>query len=144
MKLEKGQKYSDKHGPGARVDSDVKEKIDKHAKDGRLTCAAAFRIADELAVSPVDIGRAMDLLNIRLIKCQLGLFGYKPHKKAVKAKSPESREVKDAIQTALVDERLACQDAWNIASRFNLPKMSVSGVCEALDIKIKPCQLGAF
>jgi hypothetical protein len=74
----------------------------------------------------------------------LGLFGYKPDKKAVKAKPPKSRQLKEAIQDALVDEQLACIQAWDIASRFNVPKMDVSGACEALSIKIKPCQLGAF
>ena len=144
MKLEKGHKYSDKHGAGVRLKSDIEEKIDMNAKDGELACAVAFIIADELGASPADIGRAMDLLDIRLIKCQLGLFGYKPDKKAVKAKPPASRQLQEAIQNALVDERLACLDAWDIAGRFNVPKMAVSGACEALSIKIKPCQLGAF
>ena len=144
MKLEKGQKYSDKHGANVQVNSDVREKIDMKARNGELVCAVAFKIADELGVSPADIGRAIDLLDVRLIKCQLGLFGYKPDKKAVKAKPPKSRQLKEAIQDALVDGQLACIHAWDIASRFNVPKMDVSGACEALSIKIKPCQLGAF
>ena len=144
MKIEKKQKYSDKHGAGARLNSDIREKIEINAGDGELACAVAFKVADELGASPADIGKAVDLLDIRLIKCQLGLFGYKPDKKAVKAKPPANRQLQEAIQKALVDEQLACLDAWEIASRFNVPKMAVSGACEALSIKIKPCQLGAF
>ncbi len=35
-------------------------------------------------------------------------------------------------------------NAWEIARRFDVSKMRVSSVCEQLNIKIKPCQLGAF
>jgi hypothetical protein len=104
----------------------------------------AFQIAAELEVSPDEIGKTVDLLDLKLNKCQLGLFGYKPHKKKVTARAPENRQMVEAIQNALVDGRLPCRDAWAIASRFKAPKMAVSGVCESLSIKIKPCQLGAF
>jgi hypothetical protein len=67
-----------------------------------------------------------------------------PDKKKVTPKPPENRQMEEAIQSALVDTKLACRDAWEIARRFQVPKMSVSAACEALNIKIKPCQLGAF
>jgi hypothetical protein len=44
----------------------------------------------------------------------------------------------------LVDGRLPCAEAWRIADERNLKKMDVSSAVEALEIKIKPCQLGAF
>ena len=47
-------------------------------------------------------------------------------------------------QLALAKKILTCHQAWSIASRFKVPKMTVSAACEALEIKIKPCQLGAF
>jgi hypothetical protein len=74
----------------------------------------------------------------------LGLFGYRPGKKAIKPKSPQSRDLEEAIHLALVEKKLSCRAAWDIAHRFNVPKMAVSAACEALNIKIKPCQLGAF
>jgi hypothetical protein len=49
-----------------------------------------------------------------------------------------------AIKEALVDGKLSCESAWEIARRFDASKMKVSSVCEQLKIKIKPCQLGAF
>ena len=67
-----------------------------------------------------------------------------PAKAAVKAKAPENRQMEDAIRKALDAGKLACSDAWDIAGRFKVPKMAVSGACESLNIKIKPCQLGAF
>jgi hypothetical protein len=144
MQHAKGQKFSEKHGAGAQVDPAIKAEIEKKAVAGEVACAAAFQIADALGILPADVGRTMDLLELRINKCQLGLFGYKPDKKAVKPKKPASRQMEDAVRNALVDGKLACRDAWSIARNFNVPKMSVSAVCEALGIKIKPCQLGAF
>ncbi len=144
MTLEKGQKFSAKHGPDAQADPIIKDKVIKNAAKGDLPCAVAFKIAGELGVPPAEIGKTVDLLDLRLSKCQLGLFGYKPDKKAVKSRAPENRPMEDAIRNALDDGKLACCDAWNIASRFKVPKMTVSSACEFLSVKIKPCQLGAF
>jgi len=55
-----------------------------------------------------------------------------------------SEDLKDAISDALIQGRLSCKNAWDIASRFKVHKMKVSGACEAMGIKIKHCQLGAF
>jgi len=144
MTLDKGQKFSAKHGPNAQPDPIIKDKVNQHAAQGNLPCAVAFKIADELGVSPAEIGKTVDLLDLRLSKCQLGLFGYQPDKKAVKAKAPENRQMEDAIRKALDDGKLTCRQVWDIAGRFKVPKMAVSGACESLNIKIKPCQLGAF
>ncbi|MEX1326609.1 MAG: hypothetical protein AB1Z29_07405, partial [Desulfobacterales bacterium] len=89
-------------------------------------------------------GRGIDLMDIRLVKCRLGLFGYRPEKKAVEPKAPRSRELEEAIRAALIENKLSCHAAWEIAHMFQIPKMDVSAACEALGIKIKPCQLGAF
>jgi hypothetical protein len=144
MTLEKGRKFSAKHGPDAQADPIVKDKVIKNAAKGNLACAVAFKIAAELGVPPAEIGKTVDLLDLRLNKCQLGLFGYQPDKKAVTARAPENREMEGAIRNALAGGKLACRDAWDIADRFKVPKMAVSGACEYLGIKIKPCQLGAF
>ena len=144
MSRDKGQKFSDKHGANAQADPMATDKIKISAKNGEVACAVAFQIAEELKLTPAEIGKAIDLLEYRITKCQLGLFGYGPQKKAVEPQAPESRQLEEAIRDALVDETLACRAAWSIASRLNIPKMTVSAACEALEIKIKPCQLGAF
>jgi hypothetical protein len=144
MTRDKGDKFSNKHGPDAQADPIIKESVIANAIQGELPCAVAFKIAAKLGAAPFEIGKTVDLLNLKLSKCQLGLFGYKPDKKKVKAKAPENRQMKEAIQKSLTDGKLACSDAWEIANRFKVTKMSVSGACEFLDIKIKPCQLGAF
>ena len=144
MTREDGPKFSDKHGADAQADPNATDKIKQNAVNANVACAVAFKIAEELKIAPAQVGKAIDLLDYKIMKCQLGLFGYLPDKKAVEPKPPADRQLEQAIREALVDQKLACHDAWSIASRFKVPKMTVSGACEALGIKIKPCQLGAF
>ena len=144
MTREQGPKFSEKHGTDPQLDPAVRQKVEEKTKNNEIACAVAFQIAEQLKATPADVGKGIDLLDIRLVKCQLGLFGYSPVKKAVKPKSPQSKELKEAIRMALRQNKLSCRSAWDIAQQFNLPKMAVSAACEALKIKIKPCQLGAF
>jgi len=109
-----------------------------------LPCAVAFEIAGRRGVRPDEVGAAADRLNIRLTKCQLGLFGYTPAKKIVEPAAVVEPEFEQAIRSKLTGGRLACRDAWELAQTFQRPKLAVSAACEALGVKIKPCQLGAF
>jgi hypothetical protein len=136
--------FSKKHAADTAPDPRVRQEIENRAVNNELACAVAFDIAKTLGVEPVEVGKAVDLMNVRLCKCQLGLFGYKPEKKIVKPQETTDTAVDDAIAAALVNDRLPCKSAWEIAKRFGLRKMQISAVCEAEGIKIKPCQLGAF
>lgn len=118
--------------------------VEKRTPDGVLPCAVAFEIAKNLGVKPLEVGHAADQVRCKLVKCQLGLFGYSPEKKIVSAKLPADARIVEAIRTEAVDNRLPCATAWEIADRFRVRKMMVSAACEALGIKVKPCQLGAF
>ncbi len=144
MKLKKGKRFADKHGPDIKPDSSIKAAILKRAENAKLPCDVAFEIAKDLGISVDLIGTNADLLNIKLIKCQLGLFGYRPQKNIVTPPTQVNPELKAAVLEAVIDGKLPCKTAWEIASRLNIPKLTVSGACEALNIKIKPCQLGAF
>ncbi len=53
-------------------------------------------------------------------------------------------ELEKEIRSRLSNGRLPCAAAWEIAAERKIPRMKVSSACEALKIKIKPCQLGAF
>ena len=144
MTRQKGQKFADKHAPNTQIDERIRDHINRHAKNNELPCALAFKIADELNVSAAEVGKTADLLEMMLVKCQLGLFGYKPSKKIVAPKAPENQNLERAIRDSLIDGDLSCDKAWEIARRFDVSKMTVSAACEQLKIKIKPCQLGAF
>ncbi len=137
-------KFLDKHRAGEKPNSLIKDSIIRHALENELPCAVAFNIAKELNVPAIEIGKNVDLINFRLTKCQLGLFGYMPDKKIVKCPESIDPEIKAAIQKALIDNRLSCENAWNIAASFNVHKMTISAACEFMGIKINKCQLGAF
>lgn len=136
--------YAGKHGASAVIDPLVREAVLKRASKGELPCAAAFEVAKEVKVLPDAVGEAADLLELRLVKCQLGLFGYRPQKSIVKPAISVPQDLKEAILGGLVNDRLPCKTAWNIAEKLRIRKMRISGACDALGIKIKPCQLGAF
>ena len=136
--------FSEKHGADYKADDSVKKEILKRAKDGAIACAVAFDIAKRLNVLPDSVGRTVDLMNIKLEKCQLGLFGYSPQKKIVAPAADIDPGLSEEIRRNLVKDRLPCRNAWEIADRLGVSKMAVSGACEAMGIKIKPCQLGAF
>jgi DNA-binding CsgD family transcriptional regulator len=144
MSLHKGKKFSTKHGPDEKPDTSIKTEILKQTKNEKIPCAVAFEIAKTLQMSPETVGKTADLMNFKLIKCQLGLFGYQPKKKIVKPQDSIKVDVKDAVSDALSQGRLSCKHAWDIASRLRVSKMTVSWACEGLGIKIKDCQLGAF
>lgn len=144
MKRQEGQKFAAKHEATAKIDQRIKDQLDRRAKNKKLPCAVAFKITDDINVSPAEVGKTADLLEIELVKCQLGLFGYTPEKKIVKPKTSQNQDLESAIGASLVDGKLSCEKAWEIARNFDVPKMDVSAACEALNIKITPCQLGAF
>jgi len=144
MTRQKGQKFADKHGSDTQLSERIKDQIERRTKNNTLPCALAFKIADELNVSAAEVGKTADLLEIMLVKCQLGLFGYSPEKKIVKPQTPENQNLESIIRDSLVDGKLSCERAWEISRSLDVPKMTVSAICEHLKIKIAPCQLGAF
>jgi hypothetical protein len=144
---EKSEKpFASKRGQKSpeQIDPAIRESLERHAPKGELACAVAFRLVAELQKPPAAIGEAADLLGIRLVKCQLGLFGYTPEKKIVQAAAVVDSGLQEAIGRRLESGRLPCVAAWDLADAFKMSRMEVSAVCEALGVKIKPCQLGAF
>jgi len=123
-----------------RIEAAVREQ----AKEGFLDCASAFRVAEELGVTPAAVGKAADDLDLRLAHCQLGLFGYGEQKSIVEPTAEVSPELEQAIREGLILGRLPCAVAWAIAARFGMPKLHVANAVEKLDVRIGQCQIGAF
>jgi len=123
---------------------EVIEALRAAATDGELACALAFKVGAAHNTTPADIGKALDLEEIDIVKCQLGLFGYKPDKKIVRPAESVSEEIKKEITAELDDGKLTCERAWAIAKKLKISKMDVAAACETLGMKIKTCQLGAF
>ena len=140
--------YAEKHPRGAVVNPGLADEIKKKAADGEIACAQAQKISASFGLTMEDVGAAIDLLEIRLKRCQLGLFGYPKAKfsegRAVTPAKEVSSDLENDIRGRLVGGRLPCKAAWAIAAERGLTKMDVSAACEKLQIHVKPCQLGAF
>ena len=50
------------------------EAVKEAAKEGRLSCTAARKIADEFNVPPKAVGEICDELKIKIKACELGCF----------------------------------------------------------------------
>ncbi len=144
MSKGKDTDFSAKHRSGLQPDPVIEKQLQARCQKGELPCAVAFDIAKQLGVSAAAVGQTADLMDYRLVKCQLGLFGYAPEKKIVRPAEAVDEALKIALQGSMENNRLPCDSAWITADRFQLRKMAVSNACETLGIKIKPCQLGAF
>ncbi len=144
--MENGKKsaFSTKHRSDVKPNPSIEKRLRERCPTGELPCAVAFDVAEELGASPAAVGQTADLMNLRLVKCQLGLFGYSPEKKIVRKAESVDETLESALQESLQKNRLPCASAWEIADRLQLRKMAVSNACEKLGIKVKPCQLGAF
>jgi hypothetical protein len=126
------------------MDERVAAVVQERERDGGLRCAEAFRIAEELGVTPLAVGRAADDLDVRLMRCQLGLFGHGGQKSIVEPAEKIEPDLERAIREGLILGRLPCAVAWVIAARFGMPRLHVTNAAEKLDVRIGQCQLGAF
>lgn len=52
----------------------AKELIKQRSREGKIACPVALRIAEEVGLSPRQIGELLDEMGIKVIECQLGLF----------------------------------------------------------------------
>jgi hypothetical protein len=53
---------------------EIKAKIRAGAKDGKMACAAAFKLAQDLGLSRKEMGELLNELHIKITQCQLGCF----------------------------------------------------------------------
>lgn len=136
--------FSRKHPTGKTLNEALTRAVKTRATEGEIPCAVAFEIAAESNTPPGEVGFTMDALNVKVVKCQLGLYGYKPNKKVVRAAETVSAELEKAIRNSINNSRLSCAAAWRLAETLNLRKMQIAEACEALGIKISDCQLGGF
>jgi len=53
---------------------ELKQEMLKQAVEGKLSCAVARKIAEDLKIPYQDVGDAANELGIRIKNCQLGCF----------------------------------------------------------------------
>jgi len=128
--------------------ADLEKEIRENLRDGKLPCAVAWRIAERAGVERRAVGEMADRLDIRISRCQLGLFGYGEKRlgehKIVKQPASLDSALADAIRAAARDGKVTCAQLFEIAGRLGPPPMDASAHAEALGVKIAQCQLGCF
>ena len=137
--------YSRKHPPGTRVAPRLEIAVKAAAVKGRISCRKANAIAEDLGVTPLEVGQAADILEIGIAQCQLDLFSHA-------GGNPGRREASDtvephlmrSIEVALAENRMRCVDAWRIADESGVDRREIGRACQIMNIKISRCQLGAF
>ncbi|MBW2521475.1 MAG: hypothetical protein JRD64_02150 [Deltaproteobacteria bacterium] len=58
----------------AAQQAEIEKRLQGAARENRIPCATALAIAKSLGVDPGAVGKAANLLNIRISRCQLGCF----------------------------------------------------------------------
>ena len=126
----------------------LQDQLRAATNEDQLACAVAHKLAREWEVMPEALGAAAKEAGIRIVRCQMGLFGYGPKG------TPSYRVVQPAdhvpealsveVQAALIDGRLPCRVAWELGRRHGLAYRQIGQALEALGVKVKPCQLGQF
>ena len=53
---------------------DLKGRIKAAAPEGKIPCAAAFKLAQDLGLSRKEMGELLNELHIKITQCQLGCF----------------------------------------------------------------------
>ncbi len=53
---------------------ELRTRIRAAAPEGKIPCAAAFRLAEELQISRQELGNLLNNMKIKIIQCQLGCF----------------------------------------------------------------------
>ena len=56
------------------MENEIEQKITASLVNGKLPCAVAFQIAEEIDIAPPDVKDAADKLGIKISSCQLGCF----------------------------------------------------------------------
>ncbi|MBU8910373.1 MAG: hypothetical protein KOO65_03805 [Desulfobacterales bacterium] len=127
-----------------KINEIIAEKIRTVSDDNCISCASAHRAGKALNISPSEIGVQTDLLEFRLAECQLGLFGYSDGKKRIDPNIEITPDLNEQLDEIDKDGRISCLECWNIAKNLKIKRLDIGSACEKKNIRIKPCQLGAF
>jgi hypothetical protein len=126
----------------------IEEMMEIYPEKGKLPCAVAHYIAAYLKLDPLEVGKFATETGVRLYQCQLGLFGYgrkgKSAYKITGRKVEVDKDVLDLIKKDSGGRRISCARLWEIADTAGIIRAEAGNAADALNIKITPCQLGAF
>jgi hypothetical protein len=130
------------------MDEQILLAIKEHLEAGKLACSQAHAIAEAFGVEPIEVGRAADGADIRIFRCQLGLFGYGPKSegkhKIVHAMEEVPQRLAARLRAAAGEDGITCFQVWQIADEMGYQRLEASSAVEAMGLRVSRCQLGCF
>jgi len=57
-----------------KVPPELRAAIEERAHEGRITCAACWRVAAQVGVERLAVAEVVETMDLRIVKCQLGCF----------------------------------------------------------------------
>lgn len=130
--------------------TDIQAHIQAHIDGkGHLTCQAAHLIAGELDADPLYVGDQATATGVRIVRCQLGFFGYAEKKgmpgyKIVHKLDSVPKAAAAAVHQAARDSKISCAALWEIGHARGISRPDMGNIAETLGVKVRPCQLGCF
>lgn len=61
-------------GPMVQVPADLEADVRASSPDGRISCAAAWQLAERWRISRLIVGSVLETLGVHVTACQLGCF----------------------------------------------------------------------
>jgi hypothetical protein len=130
------------------MDEELLEAMTGRMENGKLPCNQAFAIAQVMKVDPLTVGMAANDHDIRISRCQLGLFGYGPKAegkhKIVHAMDEVPERLAARLRAAAQGDRITCTAVWQVADGLGYKRIEASSAVEAMGLKVSRCQLGCF
>ncbi len=143
MSHEDAGHYAKKH-QNKNLDKKIASVLKKKSNNKTISCAAIHAAAEVLGISPIEAGIQADLMELRLVKCSLGLFGYDPGKKKINKNMEISELLNNELEKNSGNGTITCIKCWKIGRKLKIKRLDIASACENKGIKIKQCQLGAF
>jgi hypothetical protein len=124
--------------------AELEKAVKGAVRDGCLPCPKGWRIAKDFAVSRIAVGAIMDSLGLRVANCQLGFFRVDKTPHMGSSQQEPSPEIAAALKELDASRSLNCSAVFELARRIKTTPMKISEAANALELKIRNCQLGCF
>jgi hypothetical protein len=130
------------------MDERIHQAMLERLENGHLPCNQAFAIAQILGVEPLAVGLAANEADIRISRCQLGLFGYGPKAegkhKIVHPMENVPERLAARLRAEAESDSITCAAVWRAADGLGFGRLEASSAVEAMGLKVSRCQLGCF
>nr|NIV28207.1 hypothetical protein [Anaerolineae bacterium] len=116
------------------MDERLHQAMLERLQDGQLPCNQAHAIAQALDLEPLAVGFAANDADIRISRCQLGLFGYGPKAegkhKIVHPMDKVPERLAARLRAAADRDQITCEAIWKAADGLGFKRIEASSAVE--------------